>query len=187
MVPIVFFFLPDSPDSARFLTAEEKRIAKARGVRQVGDGPRVGGIVWKDVLAALLDVKNFLTAFMYFSCNTSFASLPVFLPTVLNEMGFTAIDAQGLTAPPYFVAFLVTIGSAYVADKTQQRGLTILVVSVISAVGYVILASTVSVPARYFAVFLAVFSFPAIANILPWVLSRSISFFIIDLASIYCA
>ena len=174
MVPVVFFFLPDSPDKARFLTAEEKLIAKARGVRQVGDGPRVGGVVFKDIWAALKDYKNFLTALMYFSCNVSFSSLPVFLPTILNEMGFTAINAQGLTAPPYFVAFLVTIGSAYIADRTQQRGLTVLTLSLIGAAGYIILASTISVPARYFGVFLAAAGvFPAIANILPWVLSES--------------
>jgi sugar phosphate permease len=32
-----FFLLPDSPEKAKFLTAEEKLVAKARGVRQVED------------------------------------------------------------------------------------------------------------------------------------------------------
>lgn len=60
---VAFFYLPDSPDKARFLTEEEKLIAKARGVRQVGDvEKRVGGVVWKDVAAALLDAKCWFTA-----------------------------------------------------------------------------------------------------------------------------
>ena len=62
MVPVAFFFLPDSPEKARFLTEEEKLVAKARGVRQVGEVNRVGGIVWKDILAALLDAKCWFTA-----------------------------------------------------------------------------------------------------------------------------
>jgi len=67
MVPVAYFFLPDTPDQARFRTAEEKLVAKARGVRQVGGVERVGGIVWKDIGAALLDAKCWFTAFMYFS------------------------------------------------------------------------------------------------------------------------
>lgn len=62
MAGIAFFYLPDSPDQARFLSEEEKVVAKARGVRQVGDVERLGGIVWKDVWAALLDAKCWLTA-----------------------------------------------------------------------------------------------------------------------------
>ena len=123
MAPVAYFFLPDTPDKARFLTEEEKvgegfmhmiaiethtmkLIAKARGVRQVGSVERVGGIVWKDVGLALLDLKCWFTAvseifaffglrgamaplmlfalvqradlvqFMYFSCNVGFSSLP---------------------------------------------------------------------------------------------------------------
>jgi hypothetical protein len=61
---VAWFFLPDSPEKAKFLNAEEKEVARARAIRQVGqDGAaRVGGISFKEVGAALLDVKNWLTA-----------------------------------------------------------------------------------------------------------------------------
>ena len=79
MAPVAYFFLPDTPDKARFLTEEEKvgeeflhkittsndtiqLIAKARGVRQAGSVRRVGGIVWKEVGLALLDLKCWFTA-----------------------------------------------------------------------------------------------------------------------------
>lgn len=62
MAPVAFYFLPDAPDKARFLTAEEKLIAKARGVRQVGEVERVGSPVWKEVGLALLDAKCWFTA-----------------------------------------------------------------------------------------------------------------------------
>lgn len=109
---------------------------------------------------------------MYFSCNVSFSSLPVFLPTILEDMGFTAINAQGLTAPPYFASFLVTIATTWLADRLQQRGLVIALSSLVGAIGYVLLATCTSVGVRYFGVFLAAVGvFPSIANILPWVLS----------------
>ena len=69
MAAVAFFFLPDAPDKARFLNEEEKKIAKARGVRQAGTGERIGSLDWKDIGHALLDLKLYFTALMYFSCN----------------------------------------------------------------------------------------------------------------------
>ena len=110
---------------------------------------------------------------MYFSCNVSFSSLPVFLPTILSEMGFTSIQAQGLSAPPYFLAFLLTIATTYIADRTQQRGLMIIALSIIGAIGYILLAVTSSTGPRYTGVFFAAAGiFPCIGNILPWVLNN---------------
>jgi MFS family permease len=56
---VTFFILPDSPQQASFLNEEEKKAARARGVRQVGDeeAHRVGHINFKDIGAALLDLK----------------------------------------------------------------------------------------------------------------------------------
>lgn len=110
---------------------------------------------------------------MYFSCNVSFSSLPVFLPTILSEMGFSSIDAQGLSAPPYFLSFLLVILTTYIADRTQQRGITIIIMSLIGAIGYILLATTEKTGPRYTGVFFAAAGvFPCIGNILPWVLNN---------------
>lgn len=70
-------------------------------------------------------------------------------------MGFNAIDSQGLTAPPFFVSFLVTIFSTWAADKTQQRGYTIIVLTTVGGIGYILLATASAVGVRYFGTFLA--------------------------------
>jgi cyanate permease len=107
---------------------------------------------------------------MYFSGNVAFSSLPVFLPTILAEMGFSSVNAQGLTAPPFFLSFLTVIATCYIADRTQQRGIVIAILTAIGGIGYVVLATTKSVGAKYFGVFLAAAGiFPAIGNVLPWV------------------
>ncbi|GAM86345.1 hypothetical protein ANO11243_043590 [Dothideomycetidae sp. 11243] len=108
---------------------------------------------------------------MYFSCNTAYGSLPVFLPTFLQtSLGFSAINSQGLTAPPYFLSFLLTFSTPYLADKLQQRGLIVALMSLIGCVGYIILAAATNHWVQYFGVFLAAGGvFPAISNILPWV------------------
>ena len=173
MAAVAFFFLADSPTHMKSLTEEEKSIAKNRGVRQVGDVDRTAGIELKDIRKTLLDPKAWLTALMYFSCNVPFSSLPVFLPTILEEMGFTSINAQGLTAPPYFAAFLVTLTAAWLSDRLRQRGLFIFVLSIIGGIGYIILATVQKQGVQYFAVFLAACGvFPSITVIIPWTINN---------------
>ncbi|EUC51362.1 hypothetical protein COCMIDRAFT_79405 [Bipolaris oryzae ATCC 44560] len=170
MSVVTWFFLPDSPEKARFLTEEEKAVAKARGVAQAGTGTRIGSIEWKEMLEAVLDLKSWVLGIMYFSGNVAFSSLPVFLPTILTEMGFSHVNAQGLTAPPFFVSFITVIVTCYIADRTQQRGIMIAILTAIGGAGYIILATTKAVAARYFGVFLAAAGiFPAIGNVLPWI------------------
>ncbi len=69
MAFISFFFLPDSPEKARFLNEEEKEVAKARAISQVGTegSKRIGGVSLKDVGAALVDIPNWLTAVCFFT------------------------------------------------------------------------------------------------------------------------
>lgn len=172
---VAFFFMPDSPEKAKFLTEEEKQVTRARAIQQTGTegADRVGHVNFREVFAALADVKTWIPPLMYFSCNVSFSSLPVFLPTILTSMGFSSINAQGLTAPPYFLAFIICIVTTYIADKTRQRGYMIITLSIIGGVGYVLLATVKSVGVRYFGVFLAAAGvFPAIANILPWTINN---------------
>jgi hypothetical protein len=64
MAVVAYFFLPDSPGRAKFLTEEEKVIARARGVRQTGEGgdSHHGGLRLKDIGLTLIDAKAWFTA-----------------------------------------------------------------------------------------------------------------------------
>ncbi|KAK0617239.1 major facilitator superfamily domain-containing protein [Immersiella caudata] len=172
----LYFLLPDSPASVSFLTPAEKRVASARAILQSGtpdSSSRLGALSLSEALAAFRSPQTWIQPLMYFSCNVSFASLPVFLPAILAGMGYSSVNAQGLTAPPYFFAFVVCLVTTYLADRTQQRGLVIITLSLVAGVGYLLLAVEHSLPIRYFGVFLAAGGvFPAIANILSWVLNN---------------
>lgn len=175
MATIAFFFIPDSAEKAKFLTAEEKDIVRSRAMRQVGTNAnaRIGGFKLKDIGLVVTDLKAWLCGLMYFCGNVTYSSLPVFLPTILEDMGYTAINAQGLSAPPSFAAFLFALITTWVADKTQQRCLVLFATSVVGGVGYIILATVETVGVRYFATFLASAGvFSTIPNILGLTLSE---------------
>lgn len=59
---LAWFFVPDSPSTAKFLTEEEKEVARARGLQQAGDADREGKVQWKELAMTLLDAKAWLTA-----------------------------------------------------------------------------------------------------------------------------
>lgn len=114
---------------------------------------------------------------MYFATNVSYSSLPAYLPTILKDMGYSNINAQGLSAPPYFVAFLCALSTTWLADRTQQRGLVVMATSCVGGIGYIILATVDKVAVRYFATFLAASGvFATIPNILAWMLSKYTTF-----------
>lgn len=203
LAPIAFFFIPDSPDHAKFLNVEEKAIAKSRAIRQAGTSKRIGGLNLKQLFQTLYDAKAWCYAVcssvprskhpswffflrsntsrtdrclkcMYFSVNVSYASLPVYLPTILAKMGYSSINAQGLSAPPYFAAYLFANVTTFIADRTQQRGLVLIITSLVGGIGYIVLATVTTIGVRYFAVYLAAAGvFSTIPNILAWTLSTS--------------
>lgn len=59
MAVVVYFYLPDTPQHAKWLDEEDKEVAKHRGVQQVGEGShtRIGHINWAEIIEALKDPK----------------------------------------------------------------------------------------------------------------------------------
>ncbi|KAF9739830.1 hypothetical protein PMIN06_004889 [Paraphaeosphaeria minitans] len=189
-------FVPDRPGTAAWLSGREREVAVAR-VRDVdeddhhGDAeiegkqasttPSTHGLDFHAVLLTLKDPKCYLTAFMFFAANVAFASLPVFLPTILRDMGHTALTAQALTAPPYLFAFVVVLLTAYLSDRHQSRAFYIIVHALLAAAGYATLAllGLFNIPAptlRYLALFPATSGFfSAITIIITWTLNNQAS------------
>lgn len=106
---------------------------------------------------------------MYFGCNVSFASLPLFVPTIIAEIGtFSRIQANGLSAPPYLLTFILIVIIAFVSDRVQMRGPFVVVFGIVSAIGFLLLATTEAAVPRYLGVYLAITIFVCVAILIPW-------------------
>lgn len=70
-------------------------------------------------------------------------------------MGFSRIESQLLTVPPYAVGAIFCITTAIVSDKIKQRGIVLLGLLPCVVTGFAILATIKSVGVRYFAIYLA--------------------------------
>ncbi|CAI6275050.1 unnamed protein product [Periconia digitata] len=184
-------FVPDSPSTAKWLSRREQKVAglRLRQERQSKEGSSSAekylatsgqkkGVNFGEVLQALKDPKSYLTAFMFFSCNVAFSSMPVFLPTIIRDMGHVSLTAQALCAPPYFFSFIVVLLTAYYSDRLQSRSTFIILHSILATLGYTTIAlcgyyQFPSIWLRYFALFPAAAGFfSAVTIIITWTINN---------------
>ncbi|PYH90257.1 MFS general substrate transporter [Aspergillus ellipticus CBS 707.79] len=189
---IAWFVIPDSPGTAGFLEPRQRAIAQLRldeskpdhkphhhNQQQKHQKP----FNWKEVMKTLSDPKSYITAFMFFSCNVAFSSMPVFLPTIIQDMGYSALTSQALSAPPYLLAFLAVLLTSYLSDRTRTRSPYLILHALLSSTAYFLIALTghfhASVPApvhiaiRYLCVYPAVTGFfSAITLIITWTMDN---------------
>ncbi|CAN9197796.1 unnamed protein product [Alternaria alternata] len=180
-------FVPDGPGSAKWLSPRQREIAvmRLRSEKESEDqdeekyqSGRRGRVNFHEVLQTLKDPKSYLTALMFFSCNVAFSSMPVFLPTVIRDMGWESITAQGLSAPPYLFAFVVVLTTAYYSDRMQSRSTFIMLHSLLATLGYGTIAisgylQSDKTMVRYIALYPAAAGFfSAITIIITWTLNN---------------
>ncbi|KAH8681566.1 major facilitator superfamily domain-containing protein [Xylariales sp. PMI_506] len=177
---IAWSVIPDSPQTASYLTAREKKVArlrlrheKPRTQHVTGTATKCRTLQPKELASVLVDPKAWLTAVMFFLTNMAYSSLPVFLPTILREMGHSALESQALSAPPYLIAFGAVLLTAHVSDRMRSRAVFILVHALVSAGGYAVLALArpwnISPMLRYLAIYPAATGFfNVVVLILAW-------------------
>jgi MFS family permease len=186
-----FYWLPDSPATARWLTRRQRKIATLR-LRNENDGAGPGGKLsssprhkkkfqWREVLKTMLNLRSWLAAFMFFFCNVAFSSMPVFLPTIINAMGFDRESSQGLSAPPFLFAFVVVLLTAYLSDRYKSRSVPMIFHAFMAMCGYLILVvagveRSQSHALRYAAVYpICAGFFSAVAIIITWTINNQAS------------
>jgi len=104
--------------------------------------------------------------------------MPVFMPTIIRDMGYESIAAQGLSAPPYLFAFIVVVTTAYYSDRMQTRSTFIILHSLLATLGYGSIAvsgymRSTNTTIRYIALYPAVAGFfSAITIIITWTLNN---------------
>jgi cyanate permease len=101
------------------------------------------------------DWKIYCATFMYMGVvNTGYAT-SFFIPTIIQEMGYTAAMSQVRSIPIFVVATVSALTVAWLTDKLKHRySFTILGV-VVGSIGYVILLCQNQVPVgvKYMACF----------------------------------
>ncbi|KAH6856827.1 major facilitator superfamily transporter [Chaetomium sp. MPI-CAGE-AT-0009] len=142
---VAWRIIPDSPQTAPYLTAREKKVARLRlqpssSSSSTTTSSSSTSTAARDTLAVLTDPAAWLTALIFLLTNMAYSSLPVFLPTILTAMGHTPLQAQALSAPPYLAAFAIVLATAWTSDAMRSRAPFLIAHALASASGYAVLA-----------------------------------------------
>lgn len=101
---LVWFFLPDYPEEATWLTIQERDLAVER-LRVEGSKGHHKAMSLSDAMATLTDWRLWAHYVVYFGISTPFSSLSLFTPSITAGLGYHDLHAQLMTVPPYAVAY----------------------------------------------------------------------------------
>ena len=108
-------------------------------------------------------------SFLFFLILIPIYSYSLFLPSIIEGMGYEDTTAQLFTVPPNFLAFLVVIGVSFLSDRIKMRGPLIISGFTIAAIGYIMQLATSTSGVRYAGTFfIAAGAFPCSPLVLAW-------------------
>ncbi|KAG2075429.1 MFS general substrate transporter [Suillus decipiens] len=162
-----FFYMHDYPETAKFLT-ESERLHIIDVLKQ--DSNHLSSrfdtqFVWQ-AIKKLQDLRP--NSHLLRLLVPGYA-IALFSPTIINELGYSAANAQLLVVPPFVAgAIAITIVGIY-SDKHNLRGPYIIGGALVSLVGYIVLYCSVRAGPSYAGACLAaVGNYPTVPIILTW-------------------
>ncbi len=159
----------DFPETARFLTPDERLRAQRRLKADGQARATVGRADRRHVMVALKDWKTWGYSITFFGTMVPLYCFSLFLPTILAGMGYSGTQAQLLTVPPYAAAAAMTIIVGVIGDRTKLRGYLNIFSGLLAATGFAMLIGTQSVHAKYAGTFLSAMGiYSSVPNFLSW-------------------
>ncbi|KXN92713.1 hypothetical protein AN958_06991, partial [Leucoagaricus sp. SymC.cos] len=137
-----YFLIPSTPADARFLTEEEKGAITARIEQDRPAFLNGGRFHPREVGRALLSPHVVMIILINFFNGTTVFGLAIFLPTIVNSLGFSPIRSQLLSVGPFAAAFLVTLFASWASDRYKSRTIPLACSSTLAAIGYIVYLAT---------------------------------------------
>ncbi|KAH8591756.1 major facilitator superfamily domain-containing protein [Bisporella sp. PMI_857] len=169
---LTLWMLPGRPESERshWFTDEEYVIILSRRNRFTKNED--SGVSLAQVKGAFLDYRLYLFVLIYSGLSLSLAVAAVFLPSIVQTLGYESVTANLMTAPVYGTAYATLLVTAWVSDHFHVRGIPIMIGGLLSGIGYILLGTLKDEKMRYGACVLAVTgTYMAFPIVLAWIAS----------------
>ncbi|KAM5341911.1 hypothetical protein ACJ41O_014942 [Fusarium nematophilum] len=146
----VLWVLPNSLETAKFLTEEDRRNLLLMREAELGRARNAREMVWSDVKDGLKDWTVWVYCIALYCLNTMLYSFAVFLPTIVLQIGtWTTTQVQALTVPVYSAGAVTYLINAWLSDRTQRRSYFIFGGTLVSIFGYCLLIANHSAGLSY--------------------------------------
>lgn len=167
---ISFFTLTDRPETARWLTPEEKELAIARvKSERLGQKEVLDKVDKKKFMRGIFNPVVLTTAFIFLLDNITVQGLAFFAPTIVRTIypTKTVVSQQLHTVPPYIVGAFFTVLLPFLSGRFDRRMIFFIIGAPFMMVGYIMFLASKDGQVRYGATFLiasGAFSFGALCN-----------------------
>ncbi|KAH8898341.1 major facilitator superfamily transporter [Thozetella sp. PMI_491] len=155
---IAWFFLPAGPGSAWFLTAEERTFAAER-IRQDSalfvqheygeDGVETDRLSKRDIIETAKDWKLWFVLVFNICASVPTQAFSVFLPLVLAALGYSNLEANLMSVPPYVCGAVGLWIFAWNSDRVKERGYHIVTSIGIGLIGLIVTVTAESQGGKY--------------------------------------
>lgn len=178
-----YFLVLDSPQTATFLTPSEKALllqsltadefGRDSGLLTAADLAAVRAPVSRKaaLLAVAKDYRILLHTLVFLGISAPLYSISLCLPSIIQPLGYTATNANFLTVPIYITACILSLLTAFFADRINKRFPPLIAAYGVMFVGFLIaLVRPDSMPAlAYAGVFIAACGiYPAFPGMITW-------------------
>ncbi|KAL2147517.1 hypothetical protein VTI28DRAFT_8772 [Corynascus sepedonium] len=154
---ISFLTLTDRPETARWLTQEEKELALARvKSERVATTEVLDRMDSKKLIKGVLSPVTLSTSFMFLLNNITVQGLAFFAPTIVRTIypDKSTVMQQLFTVPPYVVGGFFTLVLPLLSWYLDRRQIIMIMSTPLVIVGYSMFLGTTNSSARYAATFL---------------------------------
>ncbi|CEJ82055.1 hypothetical protein VHEMI02146 [[Torrubiella] hemipterigena] len=180
------FLLFDLPDTAAFLTDEERQFILLRlrlqgqtklasdeeardGTLAVEAAAYEESFSWAYVRQALVDWQIWVSIILYWGVVCPLYGISLFLPTIIKGLGYTSSQAQLLTVPIYVTAAILAVAGAFAADKYRKRAMFLVICLCFMLLGFTMCISSDDPKVVYAGVFISVCAiYPAFPCVVTW-------------------
>jgi MFS family permease len=164
-----FFILPNTPQQVYTFTPEQA----ARCVKRLQNDvefPESEKVSLKAVLSVFKSLHLWLQFISLFCSGVCLYGMAYFTPSIVQGLGYGSTQTQLMTVPPFISAFIVTMITAYLADRYRQRGIAAIVTWTIAMVGIILFYKGRSIAVRYLSLFFLITGVYATApSLICWI------------------
>ncbi|KAJ3223639.1 hypothetical protein HK099_000877 [Clydaea vesicula] len=125
----LWFYLPDYPETSKFLTIPERELLIERLKIDAANNLKDPHFDKVSFFLVLKDPTTYMYSVAYFCLACPMYSFNFTFPTILFQLGFSDLMAQLLSTPPFFMALVAILVVSYLSDKYQNRVLPLLLVA----------------------------------------------------------
>lgn len=134
-----FFLLPNFPEEVKWLSEPERAYVKYRLQVDQGRSARERPIKMRDVGNVFKDPKIFVGGLMYFGLIVPAYGYAYFSPAIIQAYGYSPIQTQLHSVPPWAAAFGFAMVVAYFSDRLKHRFLFAIFPICVAVAGFAIL------------------------------------------------